>query len=1010
MFSQAPSEIRIGTQIWTTKNLDVSAFRNGDVIQEAKSVDEWLEAIKNKAPAFCYYDFDKANADIYGKLYNGYAVRDLKGLAPNGYHIPSSSEWTTLIDFLGGESTAGYKLKSITGWLDYKGRSGNGDNSSGFNAIPGGYCTYRGEFEYLDGGADWWCSLDNGEDVSECLLLSYYYKRIDKIHRHVSYGMAVRCIKDTNISSYNYESSNIDNKKYFPVTHPAWGTFMNKYAVWVNNKEYNFEGKTQILEYTLTNLNEGLYEFEISADNLANIVIDGKEIARISDTYTESQKISTKLENGNHNLRVELYNSILPTNKWNENAGGIAILIKDMNKETVFSTRDNLNQSIATDIYSKSLQGNMPYNANSVSNQIINVNSLPKLKKFVFTQVSNKIIPGISQETSLHNGLNPVDILGNLGIVSMFYQNGCYTDGTYNHKDYLVEKGVVNDVNGSENYEAYTIHAPNHRAVKFLASHHNAYIKFPTIEDYSVFILEFGDFRKIGDINASAISKTGYTHIPFIDISSIAEATTYVFIPKIERLSALHVVNQETEGAEINMSNLGKIYNIKYKVSGSPTDNIQNNSSKNKSLFSFISKDSTLGLIWQDIESNSIHLTEIDNNLLSAKTIEMPNPNGGFLAAATGNKKGEVFYVTIQDIKSNSSDLILSKYNTNNKTHSKNQLNTAQNAIDVNWFAKDVASLSYDKDTLLFAFSRTHHKSHDGLNHQSGTAILFESNSLNPLTYYGITTSHSFDNIAISDINGDFITVEMGDNYPRGLNFRRFQKNGLSEQAKCLYTYKTAHKNFPNINGKIFPAYNEISNSSMKYYKWSNDNNTYTELGNLIDTRDGYVLSFLGEPDPNGYSLNNKWMGGSYPRNVGFVKVNRNYTKTGSESYLSKGINETGGFFDYSGNWNVQNNYGVVWLTKYNEHSLESAKFLKNIKLNDNTLLFMWEKWHNGSYSTTIAQKTDYNGNAKGGLIDLGKSIRLDRKNDLLVKDNTLFIFSSSNTEHKLGIICIKLE
>ena len=70
----------------------------------------------------------------------------------------------------------------------------------------------------------------------------------------------------------------------------------------------------------------------------------------------------------------------------------------------------------------------------------------------------------------------------------------------------------------------------------------------------------------------------------------------------------------------------------------------------------------------------------------------------------------------------------------------------------------------------------------------------------------------------------------------------------------------------------------------------------------------------------------------------------------------------------------------------------------------------MWEKWHNGSYFTTIAQKTDYHGNAKGGLIDLGKSIRLDRKNDLLVNDNTLFIFSSSNTEHKLGIICIKLE
>ena len=112
----AQDDVKIGTQVWTSKNLDVSTFRNGDPIPEAKSKEEWIKARKSKQPAWCYYNDDEQNVKTYGKLYNWYAVNDSRGLAPKGYHIPSDAEWSVLTDFLGGVVKAGEKIKSKTGW------------------------------------------------------------------------------------------------------------------------------------------------------------------------------------------------------------------------------------------------------------------------------------------------------------------------------------------------------------------------------------------------------------------------------------------------------------------------------------------------------------------------------------------------------------------------------------------------------------------------------------------------------------------------------------------------------------------------------------------------------------------------------------------------------------------------------------------------------------------------------------------------------------------------------
>lgn len=85
----APSTVKISTQTWMSENLTVTTFRNGDPIPEAKTKAEWKAAGNNNQPAFCYYNNDPATAKTHGVLYNWHAVNDKRGLAPDGWRMPS---------------------------------------------------------------------------------------------------------------------------------------------------------------------------------------------------------------------------------------------------------------------------------------------------------------------------------------------------------------------------------------------------------------------------------------------------------------------------------------------------------------------------------------------------------------------------------------------------------------------------------------------------------------------------------------------------------------------------------------------------------------------------------------------------------------------------------------------------------------------------------------------------------------------------------------------------------
>jgi uncharacterized protein (TIGR02145 family) len=194
----APS-VKIGSQVWATENLNVDRFRNGDPIPQAKTAEEWQNAGNNQQPAWCYYNNDPKNGEIYGKLYNWYAVNDRRVLAPKGWHIPSDAEWTQLTDFLGGDSIAGAKMKSISGWNDYRGKSGNGTNSSGFNGLPGGFCPVDGTFEYSSIGysASWWSSTEDSTTNAWQRGLDWRWGEVGGYVYSADkrFGLSVRCVK-----------------------------------------------------------------------------------------------------------------------------------------------------------------------------------------------------------------------------------------------------------------------------------------------------------------------------------------------------------------------------------------------------------------------------------------------------------------------------------------------------------------------------------------------------------------------------------------------------------------------------------------------------------------------------------------------------------------------------------------------------------------------------------------------------------------------------------------------
>lgn len=186
---------KYGMQEWSGINLNVTQFRNGDIIPEAKTNEEWVKAGTEGRAAWCYYNNDPKNAAKYGKLYNWFAINDPRGLAPEGWRIPQNADWMKLIKNLLGVDYAGSKLKATNGW-----KSKNGVDKIGFTALPGGFRDESGAFGSLGSIGQWWSNSEPVEVKKSNLIFSV---KLNSNSTEVSYirvkkeiGLCVRCVRD----------------------------------------------------------------------------------------------------------------------------------------------------------------------------------------------------------------------------------------------------------------------------------------------------------------------------------------------------------------------------------------------------------------------------------------------------------------------------------------------------------------------------------------------------------------------------------------------------------------------------------------------------------------------------------------------------------------------------------------------------------------------------------------------------------------------------------------------
>lgn len=442
---------------------------------------------------------------------------------------------------------------------------------------------------------------------------------------------------------------------------------------------------------------------------------------------------------------------------------------------------------------------------------------------------------------------------------------------------------------------------------------------------------------------------------------------------------------------------IGQVIEYRYNVPGVPFDNARDEQSgpsvygKARQFFLFATRTGEISVIWQDRKSKVVRLTSLTTDPVTAITIPLPNDGvDGQLACAARDPRGNVYYVLVEvgekKSKKAALDAVLIKTGESGRLVAKRRLDTTEADLDMANFGKDdTGSLVYSNDLLLFIISRGMYNGH-----QASTVRLFDSGSLETTKNWGQGSSHSFDNYVMPVSTGGFLAMELGDNYPRGVHVHYYDTS--FHTSSVVYTFKTRHATTPGSAGTTMSVpYKAISDSETTYYKWSNDNATYTELGGIVETDGGTAVFVCTERSPEGKTLDGTRTVSplSDPRNIALVKTDNQLHPLGE-------VSEKGGFYDFGGGWVPQENRKITWLTRYTDKSRENAARLKAARLGDGTILLLWEKWTPMKYVSTHAMRLAPDGKVVQPAFEMTKGVRLNRRDDVLVLGNSIYMISGA--------------
>jgi len=186
--------VYIGTQQWMGENLKTAKYNDGTLIPNVSDNSQWSNLTTG---AWAYYNNVASNNSKYGKLYNWYAVSPItngnKNICPAGWHVPTDTEWTVLISYLGGEAIAGGKMREV-GTINWSWNTPETSNSSLFTGLPGGELSSKGFYVGIGNSGLWWSSSQASTYDAYYLYLDSY--SLSKNSNYKYYGRSVRCLKD----------------------------------------------------------------------------------------------------------------------------------------------------------------------------------------------------------------------------------------------------------------------------------------------------------------------------------------------------------------------------------------------------------------------------------------------------------------------------------------------------------------------------------------------------------------------------------------------------------------------------------------------------------------------------------------------------------------------------------------------------------------------------------------------------------------------------------------------
>ena len=174
------------------ENLKTTKLNDGKPISLVTDEKKWKAL---QTPAYCFFNNDPANKDIFGVLYNWFSV-NTKKLCPLGWHVPSDTEWKTMVAFLGDKNTASDKLKEI-GRDHWKNPLINATNDFDFTALPGGTRLYSGTFpDFGNSYAVWWTATEYSSLAAHNWGLHDSSSRVFNGYDSKQSGFSVRCVQD----------------------------------------------------------------------------------------------------------------------------------------------------------------------------------------------------------------------------------------------------------------------------------------------------------------------------------------------------------------------------------------------------------------------------------------------------------------------------------------------------------------------------------------------------------------------------------------------------------------------------------------------------------------------------------------------------------------------------------------------------------------------------------------------------------------------------------------------